>query len=946
MMRPKLAPLLRAALLAAACALAVSGCRGGFSVVGEAEDGGLLPPSPPLALRLEGFDPAAPLEAGAVVQLHVIASWAQPPELDVTLRAEVVSSRPEVAAVDPATRALRAVAPGKAQLTATFSAAGATLHASLDVEVRAAGAGETVKVEVAPALLSLAKGAGEQLRAFATRGDGSRRDATAEAAWSAVGAACSVDDAARKGFVQALAAGSCTVQAKVGQAAGAASVTVLELTVTALALTPGSLKVPVAQTARLAATATLSDGSALDATASAAWTSDDPSVATVQAGRVTGVRANASTTVRAELGGKSASAAVTVDAAALVSIDVFPPQVTLPAGLTQQLRANALYADGTTFDVTTQATWKSDAPAVADVAAAGTGAGMVKAVAKGRTTVRAAIGSVSGGAAVIVTDATLVRLAIQPAALTLPAGTGQRLRAIGTFSDLSQRDVSAEAGWGSSDATVVAVDATGFAAGLQPGKAQVKASFGGQAATASVEVSDATLSALLVLPVSAVLPVGLSTRLFATGVYSDNSLRDLTEQATWASSAPSVVGVSNAAGQRGTVTGLAAGQADVAALLGPVASGPVPVTVTAATLLSLRLQPPRLLVPVYQTLPFRLLARYSDGSEFDETSRATFVSDQPAVAAVVTSGPGAGFVTGLSRGTASVKASLPGMSVSGRVDVLDAQVASVTIQAQRDNMPVGDSQQLRCLVRYQGAPAAIDETPLCAWTSSDASVGRFNQNPAGLVVAVSPGSFTAAAQVQGVTGTRTLAVTAVQPDKIEVLEGAITLPRGVTRALIAIGTYPGGKLSDLTYGAEWASDKNAVAVVGNGGVLKGLVTGVAPGVAHVSARVGTLSGQGTVTVTDAKAKALSIAPVNPVVRSPGGPFQPTRNFPFYATATFDDGTQQNVTEAVSWLSSDPDVCTINNSPGRKGVADILSPGGATITAVLGSLSASTFLTSR
>lgn len=939
---------MRPLAMALLCALGALSCRGGLGLEAPGEDAGTTPPiGPPIGLRLDGVSADQPLDVGAVVQLRVFAMYENGAQSDESAKASVVSSRPLVASVD-GLLVLKALAKGTTELRATLGADDASgLSLTVPLTVQDPGAGVTVAVEVTPPALSLAPGFGRALRANGTQADGSQRDVTATATWTSSNpAVCTVDDGARKGFVTAVLAGSCTVLARQGPATGSATVTVEPLTVTALSLAPAALLVPLGQTGRLVATATLSDGSAQDASATATWASRDAGVATVQGGVVKGVAAG-ETQVTATLGAQSAAATVKVSAAKVVGVSIGPPQVTLAAGLVQQLRATAIYSDGSSVDATAQAAWSSDAPASARVDSGdGSTAGLVHALAPGRATVKATVDGVSGLAIVVVTNATLVKLALQPAALTLPIGTAQRVRAIGTFSDVSTRDVSAEASWSIGDPHIATVDALGNTVGLTKGTTELKATLSGVGATARVDVNDAQLTRILLLPVSLVLPTGLSQRLQATGIYTDNSLHDVTGAATWTSAAPAIATVSNAAGARGTVTGAAAGTTEITAALDGVTSGPVPVTVSASTLLSVLVRPGRQTVPRYQSLPVRLTARYSDGSEYDQTNQATFTSDQPAIASVVATGPGAGWITGIARGTATIRGTLSGLSDTARADVIDATVQSVTVQAQRDTMRVGDSQALRCIVRYLGSPQAFDETPLCAWTSSDTAVARFNAQQPGLVIAVAPGSFTVGAQILGISGTRALRVDPTEPQKLEVIESPITLPRGVTRALIALATYPDGRQADLTYGAEWSSDANAVAVVGNNGLLKGLVTGVSPGLSSITARVGTVSGTGQVTVSDAKATALSIAPVNPIVTSPGGPFQPTRNFPFYATAHFDDGSDQNVTAAVVWLTSDPFVVTISNSAGSKGRADILSAGGASVSAVLGALKATTFLTSR
>lgn len=67
----------------------------------------------------------------------------------------------------------------------------------------------------------------------------------------------------------------------------------------------------------------------------------------------------------------------------------------------------------------------------------------------------------------------------------------------------------------------------------------------------SIDVSPSALS----------LARGTTRQLAATGSYTDGSTQDITKQATWNVSDPSVASVSNAAGANGLATALAVGSA-------------------------------------------------------------------------------------------------------------------------------------------------------------------------------------------------------------------------------------------------------------------------------------------------------------------------------------------------------------------------------------------------
>jgi len=78
--------------------------------------------------------------------------------------------------------------------------------------------------------------------------------------------------------------------------------------------------------------------------------------------------------------------------ATLVSISVTPANPSLPVGGTQQFAASGTYSDGTSHDITTQATWSSSSTSVATI----NSSGLATAVAEGTSTINATSGSISG----------------------------------------------------------------------------------------------------------------------------------------------------------------------------------------------------------------------------------------------------------------------------------------------------------------------------------------------------------------------------------------------------------------------------------------------------------------------------------------------------------------------------------------------------------------------
>ena len=153
--------------------------------------------------------------------------------------------------------------------------------------------------------------------------------------------------------------------------------------------------------------------------------------------------------------------------------------------------------------------------------------------------------------------------------------------------------------------------------------------------------------------------------------------------------------------------------------------------------------------------------------------------------------------------------------------------------------------------------------------------------------------------------------------------------KGSTRQFTATGSYSDGSTQNLTDKAIWSSSNSVVAVVTN----TGLATGFATGSSTIQVALGSVAGSTTLTVTAAVLSSIAVTPPNPSI-SDGTSQQ------FTAMGTYSDGSTQNLTNSVTWLSSNASVAKINSM----GFASGVGIGGSSIQAALGSVAGSTTLT--
>jgi uncharacterized protein YjdB len=157
-----------------------------------------------------------------------------------------------------------------------------------------------------------------------------------------------------------------------------------------------------------------------------------------------------------------------------------------------------------------------------------------------------------------------------------------------------------------------------------------------------------------------------------------------------------------------------------------------------------------------------------------------------------------------------------------------------------------------------------------------------------------------------------------------------SLVKGNTQQFTAVGTYDDSTtkvLGDVT----WSSSNAGVVYVNS----TGLGTAVAIGTATITASSGTAIGSTTVSVIASPLTTLQINPINPSIS-----LSTQNTQQFAAIAVFADGSTMDITNSVTWTSSNTSVATISST----GLATASSKGTTTIGAASGTVIASTTLT--
>ena len=730
-----------------------------------------------------------------------------------------------------------------------------------------------------------------------------------------------------------------------GDTAAALPTPTATATLRSVEVTPTNAQAAAGTTVQFTATGVYTDNSTRDLTGQVTWASSASTVAAVSNaagsnGLVTAAGVG-STTVSATSGSVTGTTTLTVTAATLVSIEVTPPAAVVANGLTRQFTATGVFSDNSTQDITTQVAWASSNVTVATVSDAAGSMGLAIAVGVGATTIAATSGGVSGSTTMTVTPARLVSIEVSPVTASITNASTQQFAATGVFSDNSTQDLTTQATWESSNVAVATVSnaagSIGLATAVGVGAAPIGATLEGVSGSTTLTVTPAVLVSIEVTPAAANLANGLTQQFSATGIYADNSTQDLTTQVTWASSDSAVATVSNAAGSKGLATTAGVGSATVSATIGDV-TGSTALTITPAELVSIEVTPAVTSVANGLTQQFTATGVFSDSSTQDLTSQVTWASSNDAVATVSNAAGSNGLATTIGVGNTTVSATSGDVTGDTTLTVTAATLLSIEVSPASASVANGQTQQFTATGLYTDNTTQ-DLTTQVTWASSDNAVATVSNAAGsnGVATTIGLGSATVSATSGAVTDDAALTVTAATLVAIDVSPATASLANGLTLQFTATGVYSDNSTQDLTTQVTWASSNNSVATVSNAGGSSGLATSASVGNATVSATSGTVTGNGTLTVTAATLMSIEVSPAAASVAN--GLTQQ-----FTATGVFSDNTTQDLTTQVTWTSSDSAVASVSNAAGSNGLATATGVGSATVSATSGAVTGSTTLT--
>lgn len=288
---------------------------------------------------------------------------------------------------------------------------------------------------------------------------------------------------------------------------------------------------------------------------------------------------------------------------------------------------------------------------------------------------------------------------------------------------------------------------------------------------------------------------------------------------------------------------------------------------------------------------------------------------------------------------------LAGLAMTMFTGCSATEVDTLTISPVSQTLQVAQTAQFTAtgIVGHGQHPSSSENvTDTVTWTSSAPAIATVSAT--GLATAVSPGSTTITATMQGfkgaVSATATITVsgssggsTTGTVSSLAIIPGSQSVASpGLTTQFLAIGTTSSGATVNLTSQVAWQSSSPQIASIG---ATTGLATATAPGTVTITALYSNpstssvVTGTALFTVTGGTAEQYTALSITPGAQSLSASGQTGQ---FLAIAKTGGGLQLDVTNSkqLAWSSSSPSIASISST----GLVTGVSAGSSTITAEL------------
>lgn len=687
------------------------------------------------------------------------------------------------------------------------------------------------------------------------------------------------------------------------------------VTVNAISITPYQINIANTSSFQLIAVAYYSDNTSNIVTDKITWSLEN-NIANISSTGLITATTPGSSTITATLENVSSVAQLIVTAATLTSINIDPSSNSIANGTNTNLQANGIYSDLTSQDLTAQVTWQSSDIAIAEVNTEG----LVTSHNVGTVTISASIGVVASSTSVTVTAASLTSINLTPVSVNIAIGTEYQFTASGFYTDGSTQDLTQQVSWIFSNDTIAETvnNSAGSLLGTAIGTTNIAASLNGVTGVASLTVTNAVINTLEINSTNTSIALGTTLQLETVAVYSDTTNQTVTEQTLWQSSNPAIAAVSST----GEVSSQTEGSTTITAIYNNV-STMLTINVTNAILRNIEITPLTQSLPAGATQAFTATGIYTNNSFQDITELVTWTSSNATVASISNTANNKGQLVSLMSGQTRISASLSSITTTTLLTVTDAVLISIDVTPITSVISNGFTQTYTAIAHYSDG-SINDVTSQVTWSTSDQSIANSNNS---VIQSLQTGDVTVSANIGDIYSFATLTINSADLLSIAIDQVDVSIANGTQFEFTVTGHYSDNSTQNLTNDVTWTSSSPQFSTIQNSTGSRGIARGVREGQSLITAAYSGISNSTTLTVTTATLSSIELQPSSLSLLA-----GITQNI--IATGTYSDNSTQDISNDVTWISSDTSVAAISNAIDSKGEAIGYADGNSIVTASL------------
>jgi hypothetical protein len=505
------------------------------------------------------------------------------------------------------------------------------------------------------------------------------------------------------------------------------------------------------------------------------------------------------------------------------------------------------------------------------------------------------------GRALTASDFLSVRLL--PDQSEVAAGRRLPLSVLGVLPYGRDADLTDRGSWESSNPEVFdwVKDERALGIALKPGTATITFTYENLTATAQVTVTERVLDQLHVAPESlevAIEKIGQTYEerritMMATGIYSDGTSEDLTEEVKWTlNSEDSLTPV---AGKPGMLLTKAPGRTQVTATLGTKVQTRTLDVIQGTTVLkdlSISLAP--LIFPLQTARSFEVTARYSDGTTALVTEAAAYTLTPGSLGTPESDGNGAMQIVSQSTGSGLLTVQYKDLTQSFSVVAVDAESSLLRLVSGRSfNLAKGEVESFQVWLDTSDG-SQENATTRATWKVGNTSILTAVPGTKGRYTAARAGTTTISATVGSLTVTQNVTISAATVSNLAITAATQgTLGLYQTRDYVATATYSDGTSQAVTANVVWSFLPGTGAGQFDASV-KSRFQGTGMGTGIIKATLGSVTGQVDLVIGPVVAVALNLQSSWTTLSVSGG----SKNLT--ALVVYSDGSTLDVTSSAEW----------------------------------------------